>query len=297
MKAKHIFLSVFFSILVQQLSFAQANILNALTPDEIGLKTIGQLEHDNDKPLPYSYVDQRDILWGKSVWERIDLDERVNLPLYYPVDTFQIGSNRRSLYDVLVKAIKKGDIENVYSDSYFTEKRDFRELQSTLQRVDTTDLGYEQLNAGEYVDPQYIDKRELSAADISEYRIRGYYYFDRLQGELRYRLIGIAPVAPDVNFIDSDEPDMVELFWVWYKDARQVLHDAKVFNQRNSAFPISFDDLLNARRFSSIIYKEDNIQGDREIQDYVLDNSFDQLIESDRIKESIRNFELDMWSY
>lgn len=297
MKAKHIFLSILASILLQQFAFAQANILNALTPEEIGMKTIDQLEQDNDTPLPYSHVEQRDILWGKNVWERIDLDERVNLPLYYPVDTFQIGSDRRSLYDVLVSAIKSGDIEKVYSDSYFTEQRNFSELQASLQRVDTTDMGYEQLNAGEYVDPQYIDKRELSAADITEYRVRGYWYFDRLQGELRYRLLGIAPVAPDVNFIDSDDPDMVELFWVWYKDARQVLHDAKVFNQRNSAFPISFDDLLNARRFSSIIYKEDNIQGDRFIKDYIIENPFEQLIESDRIKESIRNFELDMWSY
>ena len=57
----------------------------------------------------------------KATWEVIDLDERVNFPLYYPIDTNNIGSERRSLYDVLVKNIKNGNITEVYADSYFSE--------------------------------------------------------------------------------------------------------------------------------------------------------------------------------
>ena len=53
------------------------------------------------------------------------------------------------------------------------------------------------------------------------------WYFDKRQGELKYRLLGIAPVAPDVNFIDDESVDpgenKVELFWIWYPAARQVL--------------------------------------------------------------------------
>ena len=61
--------------------------------------------------------------------------------------------------------------------------------------------------------------------------------------------------------------------------------------------PISFDHLLNARRFSSVIVKEENIYNNRKIEDYVRGNSLFQLLEADRIKESIRNREMDMWSY
>ena len=82
-----------------------------------------QIAKDNDAPLPYAYVDDRDILWSKTVWEVIDLDERVNFPLYYPLDTIDIGPDRRSLYDVLIKNIKNGKLTDVYVDSYFTEKR------------------------------------------------------------------------------------------------------------------------------------------------------------------------------
>jgi len=277
--------------------FSQANLLNAKTPEEVGKKTEAQIEADNDEPLPYGYVDDRDILWSKTVWERIDLDERINFPFYYPIDTIGIGQARRSLYHVLVSNIKNGNIDEVYVDSYFTEKRKFSDLEATLQKVDTTDLGYEQLNAGEQVSAEYINRRNLTAADIQEYRIKGVWYFDKRQGELKYRLLGIAPVAPDVNFIDSEQSDLVELFWVWFPSARGILHEAKAFNDHNSSRPISFDQLLNARRFDAVVYKEENVQGDRAIKEYIPDNAMFQLLEAQRIKENIRNKEQDMWSY
>ncbi|MDG3584095.1 gliding motility protein GldN [Galbibacter pacificus] len=285
------------TVLVSALSFGQANLLNAKTPDEVGVKTEDQIEADNDEPLPYGYVDDRDILWSKTVWETIDLDERINFPFYYPIDTIDIGSDRRSLYDVLIKNIKNGNLQDVYVDSYFTEKRKFGDLSATLQKVDTTDLGYEQLNAGEQVSAEYINRRNLTAADIQEWRIKGVWYFDKRQGELKYRLLGLAPVAPDVNFIDSEDSDLVELFWVWFPSARDILHEAKAFNNQNSARPISFDQLLNARRFNAVIYKEENVQGDRSVKDYIPDNAMFQLLESQRLEEKIRDKEQDMWSY
>ena len=296
MNLKNVFVALC-GILITSFSYGQANILNADEPEEIGKKTAEQILADNDKPLEYGYVDKRDVLWAKTTWEVIDLDERINFPLYYPIDTVQIGSYRRSLYDVLLNNVKNGKIKKIYSDSYFTEERTLDDLSTTLSKIDTLDLGYEQYNAGETVDPQYIEVTTISAADIAEFHIRGYWYFDKRQGELRYRLLAIAPVAPDVNFLDDDEPDMVELFWVWYPDARDILHNSMAFNRKNTSFPFTYDHILNARRFNSIIYKEDNIQGDREVDDYIVDNALMQLLESERIKESIRNFEMDMWSY
>ena len=73
---------------------AQANLLNAKIPEQVGMKTPEQLAADNDKPLDYGYIDDRDILWSKVVWEYIDLNEKINMPFYYPVDTSNISSNR-----------------------------------------------------------------------------------------------------------------------------------------------------------------------------------------------------------
>ena len=107
---------------------AQANILNAKDPDQIGFRTEEQKALDNDKPLEYGYVDDRDIMFAKMTWEKVVLDERVNFPLYYPVDTNNIGSDRRSLFDALMKAVDENKIEDVYTDSYFTSKKTKKEI-------------------------------------------------------------------------------------------------------------------------------------------------------------------------
>lgn len=282
--------------LVSAMGFAQANILNAQQPEDIGQKTLEELEYDHDEPLEYGYVNDRDIMWAKKTWEVVDLDERINFPLYYPVDTMNIGKDRRSLYDVLMKAASNGEIKT-YRDSYFTEEVALKDLEGATKLRDTLEVGYDQYNADGYVDPEYIIEREISAFDVAAYEMMGMWYFDKKQGELRYRLLGIAPRVPDVNFLDEEEQETFPLFWVWFPEARDILHDAKVFNTKNSAHPITFDHLLNSRRFNGIVYKTDNVQGDRRIDEYIADNAMMQLLESERLKEQIRNFELDMWQY
>ena len=311
-------------------SYAQSNLLNAKTPADIGKKTPAQLISDNDKPLAYGYVHDRDILMGKTTWEIIDLDERINFPLYYPIDTANIGKERRSLFDVLLKNIKSGKITEVYSDSYFNTKKTLKDMASSFTYTDTLQAGIDEINnyfddyktrvvpevvkkdrkgnvisvtpattipATKTLDPQYINKQELTAQDVSGYKIKGFWYFDKRQSELKYRLLGICPIAPEAKERNAESPDVIELFWVYFPSIRDVLHEAKAFNNRNSAMPIDFDTLLNARKFNGVIYQEENVQGDRTVEDYMKDNAQMQLLESDRIKDKIRDFEQDMWNY
>lgn len=286
-------------------SFAQSNLLNAKTPDEIGKKTPAQLISDNDKPLVYGYVHDRDVLMGKTTWEFVDLDERINFPLYYPIDTANIGKERRSLFDVLIKGIKSGKITEVYADSYFNTKKTLKDMESSFTFVDTTDAGREEVNTDipayksgkKVLDPQFINKLDLTAQDVNGYKIKGFWYFDKRQSELKYRLLAICPVAPEAREIGKETQDVIELFWVYFPSIRDILHEAKAFNNRNSAMPIDFDHLLNSRRFNGVIYQEENVQGDRAIADYMKDNSQMQLLESERVKDKIRDFEQDMWNY
>ena len=96
--------------------------------------------------------------------------------------------------------------------------------------------------------------------------------------------------------VDS-EKEYTPMFWVFYPESRDVLSKAYAFNQKNMSKPFSFDRLINSRRFSGTIYKESNVYQDRDIRDYISKNALMQLLESDRIKEKIRNKEQDMWSY
>lgn len=284
--------------------FAQANILNAKIPEEIGMKTEAQLLLDNDKPLEYGYVGDRDILFSKMTWEKIVLDERANFPLYFPIED-NLGDDRKSLYRVLMQNVNDGTIPKVYADSYFTEERTMEDLAPSLFKEEIQDEGIEWMNQNGVSDTsevpeEYVIRREIGAADINSYLVKGLWYFDKRQGELKYRILGIAPAAPDVNFIDSDDEankEPIGLFWVFFPEIRDILHEAKAFNNKNSAVPLSFDHLLNSRRFSGVIYKEENVYGDREVKEYVAENALMQLLESERIKDKIRNFEQDMWSY
>ena len=60
------FLLTITTVLATTNTFAQANILNAKSPQEIGVRTEAQKAIDNDQALPYGYVDDRDILFAKN---------------------------------------------------------------------------------------------------------------------------------------------------------------------------------------------------------------------------------------
>lgn len=295
-----IFSLVFFATIV---NYAQTNLLNAKVPQQIGIKSEEQLIADNDKPLAYEYIDDRDIFWSKVVWEYIDLNERLNLPYYYPIDTMRIATDRRSLYDTLLRGIKQNKITEIYDDSYFTHKLTYQEIESKLFRLDTLPEAIDILNADPNANiDEYIDKYTIDSEHIVAFMVKGVWYIDSRQGEMKFRLLGIAPIAPDIQTLGRDNlgnnvDEKLPLFWVFYPNAREVMHEMKVFNPNNAAFPISFDHLLNAHRFSSLIYKEENVYGDREVKNYVKGNSLFQVLESEKLKEDIRNKELDIWNY
>ncbi|WP_166384459.1 MULTISPECIES: gliding motility protein GldN [unclassified Polaribacter] len=281
-------LLLFFGLMISGSINAQIGLLNAKTVDQIGKKNEEQIAADNDAPLSYGYVDDRDILWSKVVWEFVDLNQKINLPYYFPIDNSNVSSNRRSLFDTLIKGIKEGNIEEVYSDSFFTSKITQNEIDSRMSSVRESN--------------GYSDTIRLQSQDVEGYMMKGMWYFDKRQGELKYRLLAIAPMGKDVQTLGlgldgGNEEELYELFWVFYPSARDVLHDAKVFNPKNASQPISFDHMLNARRFSSTIVREENIYGDRAISDYVKGNSLFQLLEANKIKEGIRDREMDMWNY
>ncbi|WOC39305.1 gliding motility protein GldN [Polaribacter sp. HL-MS24] len=285
------FLIIIFSFATLGVAHAQANLLSAQKASDIGKITDAQIAADNDGPIPYGYVDDRDVLWSKVVWEVIDLKQKINLPLYFPKDTSRISTDRRSLFDTLLKGIRQGKITEVYEDSYFKKKFTKSEVEDRINYV----REYTGKDGNQYKDSYYVKTEE-----VTEFMIKGMWFFDKRQGELKYRLLAIAPMAADVKkkgTIAEDAKETLELFWVFFPDAREVLHRSKVYNPQNSTQPISFDHLLNARRFSGTIVREENIYGNRAIADYIRGNSLFQLLEADKIKEDIRNKEIDMWNY
>lgn len=298
---KQVFIVLFTFLIFTEQIFAQTNLLNAKVPQEVGVLSQQQLEANNSSPIAYGYVDDRDILWQKTVWETIDLDERINFPYHYPtINNGLLSSTRKSLFRILMDNIKSGDITEIYSDDYFNDKLTAEDLEERLISKKLSPSGIEKSNSGEQVTENDYDIYKIETDKVVQYRIKGTWYVNKRLGELKYRLLGIAPVAPDVSTL-SDGPAamadaLVPLFWVWFPDARKALNNSQVFNSKNSSQPITFDNMLNSRRFNSVIYQEENVYEDRAVNQYIYEDALRQLLESERIKSEIRDFEQDLWN-
>jgi gliding motility associated protien GldN len=298
---KQVFIVLFTFLIFTEQIFAQTNLLNAKVPQEVGVSSQQELEANNSSPIAYGYVDDRDILWQKTVWETIDLDERINFPYYYPtINNGFLSNTRKSLFRILIDNINSGDITEIYSDSYFNDKLTAEDLEERLISKKLSPSGIEKSNSGEQVTENDYDIYTIETDKVVQYRIKGTWYVNKRLGELKYRLLGIAPVAPDVSTL-SDGPAamadaLVPLFWVWFPDARKALNNSQVFNSKNSSQPITFDNMLNSRRFNSVIYQEENVYEDRAVNQYIYEDALRQLLESERIKSEIRDFEQDLWN-
>ena len=262
------------------------------------------------KPLEYGFVDDKDILKSMFVWEIIDMNDKVNQPFYYDNPDGLLSSPTRSLYQLLLDAAISGKIAEVYDDENFVTKLTPEGIQKRLESVRISDAAIDILNTGRQLTEdekkQYTDIFKTTTDKVKVLKIMGMWFIDKRDGQMKYRPLGIAAMGPDPAVQGRTGPngeplagadELIDLFWIYYPTAREVLANNYVFNKKNSAADLSFDDLINARRFSSIIYKSSSGLGDGTIKDYIPRNADEQLEESDRIKEQILEMENEMWNY
>lgn len=295
-------------------SFAQ-NILNARSPEEFRRLREQHEEKVGDsivstkvEPLKYGFIEDKDILKSMVVWEIIDLNDKINQPLYHNSDG--LVTQNKSLYQLLLDGINSGKIKEVYDDEMFTTRLTPEQIASRTRNEVVSDWLVDKINSGEKISDEDrkvgTDRYETKTENVKLLKIKGMWYVDRRDGQMKYRLLGIAAMGQDPAIMGQFGPDgkpiagkdeLIDLFWVWYPDAREILANAVVFNSKNLSSTITYDDILNARRFSSIIYKADNGIGTGVIADYIPNNAEEQLEESERIKNQILMMENEMWNY
>ena len=271
-----------FCLLLNSVLVAQSNILNTKDPALIGIKNIDQKQSDEESSfLEYNFIDDRDILWSKIVYEKIDLNEKLNFPLLFPIIDSE-DRTRKSLWRILKENIENGKIKKVY-DSRSDDFLSSNEIVKKDSIIDTY--------SSKYTEGDDKPKKFAVSDDIKAYYIKGMWYFDKRQSEMKYRLLGLMPYGNNLKEKGKEQP----YFWIWYPSIREILHKEMVYNDKNNANRISFDQLLISRRFNSYIYKEDNVYGNRAIGDYKM-KGLQSILESERIKKEILDFEQDMWN-
>ncbi len=241
--------------------------------------------------VPYVYVREADVMWSKRIWRVIDLREKMNLPLYYPLDDLPA---RISLFRVLQKGISAGKITRMFEFDAFTNEFG-EELNAQQALAEMTETIYVKDSVGNpLLDPngnQVTMQDTLKPDRIVQYWIKEDWFFDKQRSVMEVRIIAMAPV------IELDDPvngrfSYKPLFWVYYPDCRNYFSQYKIYNPYNDTAWLSFEQFFEKRIFSSYIRQESNVYN-RPLSAYV--QGMEALMESERIKESIFEFEEGLW--
>ena len=260
----------------------------AQTPDDTGGGTSGNdepldglVERSPRRILPYDHVREADIMWEKRIWRVIDIREKMNLPFAYP---------ERPFFTILMDGAINEEI-TVYSteDDKFTSPLTPDEVASMGATVDTVIT----FDPETYEEQIQVVRNDLNPEDVKRFRMKEIWFFDEETSTMQVRILGIAPMI-DVKDENGNFRYEKPMFWVYYPEARKILSRESVFNPGNDASPNTWEDLMEMRFFASYISKESNVLN-RRLQDYL--SGVDLLLEADKIKREIFNFEHDLWSY
>lgn len=278
-------------ILMMKLSFGQAGNQVQLVSEPKD-KSYTRAHINDLKPIPYAPLRESDVFWEKRVWRSVDFREKMNHPLYFP-ETPQ--GDWRSLMQVVWDAVRSGEItayapgrtDNFEEMLPVTANQLESELTSTMQsRVPDPD------NPDVFITTSV--QTEFNPQDVKLLWVKEDWIFDKQRSEMQVRIIGICPVQEDIDPVTNLFRGYKPLFWLYYPEIRPLLAQHEVFNAMNSARRLTFDQLFLQRRFNSYIIKEDNVF-DRRIDDYA--SGKDALLESERIKSDLRDFEQELWVY
>ena len=251
--------------------------------------------------VPYPHLRQADVMWKRRIWEQIDLRQKMNYSLYYPVKPIK---DRKCLFDLIADGINQGQITAykpvnamLLPDDEFTMPMSPEEVDDALNFIEivplksVADPTQDSLDLMGNTVADTI-KTKLEADKILRYELKEDWIFDKQRSERYVRIIGISPIAEKKTAAGvSVEP----LFWLYFPECRYLFANADVFNLHNTSQPITFDDLFQKRMFSAYVVKEENVY-DRLIEEYYRD-PMKAILESERIKEDLFLFEHDLWHY
>lgn len=270
-----------------------------------------KMRHEEKKPIEFAPVREADVLWNKRVWQEIDVREKMNQPMYFPPSP---AGGVKNLMQVMLDGIAAGEITpySIETDDFTVPyqpdenimqeyrnrpptSRDSVVYLTLMKELQPSEPRTMQRPTPPYEEYDTVITIPFNTTDVYYYRIKEDWFFDTKRSVLEVRILGICPVRQNIDPITGEVRGTTPLFWVYFPEARDVFVNAPVYNRRNDAQRLSYDELFIRRFFNSTIYKASNVN-DLRISEYMPDE-MDALLEAQRIKEEIRNFEHDLWEY
>ena len=247
------------------------------------------------RPLEYEHLREDDWLFSEFIWREIDAREKVNQPFMYPGKD-DLGDQR--FFSILLSAIKNDSMVPFSAeggDDRFTKPMSYDDITKMLKgRLDTQLV--QNADNPNVVDTAiiYDTKFAPNPDSIYTFRLKEQWIFDKEASRMFVRIIGIAPVA---KLVINGKSTPRTLFWIYYPDLRKTLTKYNVYNTKNYAGRMTWEELFESRFFGSYIVKtSSNNPSDRFLSALIRDPLF-RLLEGENIKERLFNYEQDLWQY
>ena len=264
---------------------------------KMSLRTDGAFERNqvNERtPLNYEDIREDDAVFTVRVWREIDAREKLNLSFRYSAN--EDNGNQRFI-SILLKAIKDGSVTAFSGDDdrFTTPITADDAINAFGGGFDTVKVYDDEGNVNGY----QVRPKATDPDSIYKFQLKEEWIFDKESSRLFVRIIGIAPVIPyklstgDI-VANSERP----VWWIYYPDLRPVLAKYDVYNPKNYSTQMTWEDLFESRMFSSYIVKStiDNPY-DIPLSSVYPNNTLFRLLEGEKIKEKIFNYEQSLWSY
>lgn len=248
-------------------------------------------------PLAYESIREDDAAFVVRVWRVIDAREKMNLVFRNP-SVSDAGADLflAILYNAVTDSLS-GNAITAFRDDRFSQPYNMEDF---LKRF--SGGGYDTLPVYD-LDGNLIRKRvtqrNFPVDSVLQYKVKEEWIFDKESSRLFVRILGIAPMMKTYTSNGIAISDQAfPLFWVYYSDLRPMLAKRQVYNPKNLGARMSWDDLFESRMFSSYIVQSslDN-PFDQPLSAIYPNNSLYRLLEGERIKDKIFNYEQNLWAY
>jgi gliding motility associated protien GldN len=246
---------------------------------------IDKVPHVN-KTFDMSSIREVDAAWKRRIWRQIDVRQKQNQAFVYEGDEYSGGG---AFIEILLDAVKKGKVQafNTFDDR-FTEPLNMEAFEQSLSgSVDSTPVTDPITGEVTYV----VTKKEFNINDVTKYRLKEDWVFDRNAGRMVVRIVGIAPLIDRKNETTGDYQYSTPMFWLNYPELRKVLANYEVYNPQNDLNRMSWADFFDGRYFSSYVIRTSaNNAGGAEFS-----RDLRGLEEGERAMDVLYGKEDDMW--
>ena len=255
-----------------------------------------------------------DIVWSRVVYKVIDVRDKQNYQLYFPV---RPNDEYKSLFRVILGAICD-DTQGV--NAYKRNPREMTPSFADSEKLEGEDLSNVFMFNTEKEDNLVQIDPITQSRSLEEYRYMEYvknqlkflvqelYFFNKHTSRMHRKILSIAPLYPLHPYRTANDKQSMLYFqesilcWIPFDELRPFLAKQMVIPKGNDTQRLTYDDFFTQNLYASYLLGDSNMYN-RMLLDYgtFIDDpqKFETYVrkEQKRIETELLNFEMDIWEY